>query len=150
MYAGFLRRYFGRSSATGTASDDLDDLVWICVQILECIHPPNASFEEMMATAARVRSQRSEAGRFNPPISLPPFTPSLVRHKLRELALALNPLASDEDVVPRGPTEPPAPEQFPPTGQAPAAEDNLEAQGALLPNILENSDEGSGRFPHVP
>lgn len=126
--------------------------------MLECTHPPNTSFEEIMVTAARVRGERSESGHSNPPISLPPSTPPRVRHKLRELALALNSLASDEEVVPGVPTESPAAEKLPPTAQAPsspnetassAVEENLEAQGALLPSLLENSDEDSGRFPHV-
>jgi len=137
MDAGFLERYFGGSSATETASDDLDDLVWICVRMLECTHPPNTSFEEIMATAARVRSQRSGS---NPSIALPSSVPQ-VRQKLRELALALNPLASDQGVVLGRPTESPT--------VSPAGEENPEAQGILSPDILENSDEDSGWFPHV-
>jgi len=144
MYTGFLRRYFGRSSAAAaeTESDDVDDLVWICVQILECTHPPNSSFEEIMATAARVKRQRSEAGRSNPPISLPPSAPLRVRHKLRELASALNLLASDEEVAPAPPMESPTVEQFSPMAQASSSSEET----ALA---FENSDKDSGRFPHV-
>ena len=164
MNVGVLEHYFGQSSVSAKSpSNDLDDLIWIAVQILECSHPPHTSFEEIMAAAARVRGQRSNATDSSLSIALPPSTSPTVRQKLKELALALNPVPSNSEVAALAfgmstqyiPAQSAMTDRSTPTAQAGsrketlselAAEENPETENVIWDGILEDSDEESGPF----